>query len=367
MKKLTIVITILLAAIFFGIIGIRVQSPDRDITARETKVGVVLNGKKTDCSWNQAHADAFEQIEDELNLDVRYKEDVSPGEEAVSAMEDLIADGCRIIFAGSVSFSDAVQTEVEAHPDIYFYHCSGTGYGNNLSSFFARNYQSRYLAGIAAGYATETGRIGYVAAFDYTEVIRGIDAFTLGVRSVNPGAQVLVSYTQSWDDYGRAYEASKKLIREENCDIIMHHTDTLAPLQAADDLGARSIGNNYDNRGRYANSNICCITMHWADYYYDAIKYCLEGRFYGKNDWMGLETGACGLTDLTDNAGSKKAEAHSIIAAAEQKMTEGTWDVFFGPVTDDQGTIRILSGEAASDDYLLNDLNWYVQGVSVYD
>lgn len=367
MKKLAIVITILIAAIFAGVIGIRVQSPYRNITAKKTKVGVLLNGKRTDCSWNQAHADSFEAIEDDLNLDVEFKESTPYGDEAVSAMEDLIADGCRIIFAESVGYADAVLTEEEAHPEIYFYHCSGTRYGNNYTSFFTRNYQSRYLAGIAAGYSTKTGKIGYVAAYGYTEVIRGIDAFTLGVRSVNPDAEVYVSYTESWDDYSKAYESAKKLIRKAGCDIIAHHTDTLAPLQAADDLGARSIGNNYDNRGRYSNSNICCLTMDLTQFYYDEIESCLEGRFYGKNVWMGLSDGTNGLTDLTDHAGENRGAAMEAIGQATEKMKAGTWDVFFGPVTDDEGNVRILSGEAASDAYLLNDLNWFVQGVSIYE
>ncbi len=367
MKKLAIIFTVLIAAIFAGIIGIRVQSPDRDITEKETKVGVLLNGKKTDASWNQAHADAFEKIEDELNLDVILAERVPYGDEAVQTMEDLIGEGCKIIFAESVGYANAVAAEEKAHPEIIFYHCSGTRFGDNCTAFFARNYESRYLAGIAAGASTETGKIGYVAAYGYTEVIRGIDAFTLGARSVNPDAEVIVEYTKSWDDYQAAYEAAKKLIRQDGCDIIAHHTDTLAPLQAADDLGTRSIGNNYDNRGRYQNSNICCITMDWSSYYYDEIKSCLEGRFYGKNDWLGLSTGSCGLTELTDKAGEGKAKAEAAISEAEKKMEAGTWDVFFGPVTDNESTVRILAGEAASDDYLLNDMNWYVQGVTVHE
>ncbi len=367
MKKMTIFMTVLVAAILFGVIGIRVSAPQTDITKESTKVGVVLNGTREDHSWNQSHADAFDSIEEELNLEIEYRENVPYGDQAAQTMEELIADGCKIIFAESVGFGNAVLTEEAAHPDVYFYHCSGTRCGDNYTAFFMRNYQSRYLAGIAAGYATQTGKIGYTAAYGYTEVIRGIDAFALGVRSVNPDAEVCVMYTESWDDYDRAYEVTKDLIENEDCDVIIHHTDTLAPLVAANDLGVKSIGNNYDNRVRYPDSLLCCLEMDWAPYYTAEIKSCLEGRFYGKYDWLGLEDGVCGITPLTLNMGTNKGRAEAAINLKRQEMLDGTWDVFFGPVYDSSGNLEIEDNEAASDYYLLNSLNWYVQGVSVYD
>ena len=367
MKKLTIFFTVLIAAIFLGVIGIRVSAPEQDITKKVTKVGVVLNGTKDDHSWNQAHADAFDAIDDELNLEVFYRENVGYGDQAQETMEELIANGCSIIFAESVGFGNAVLAEEQKHPDVYFYHCSGTRYGDNYTAFFMRNYQSRYLAGIAAGYATQTGCIGYTAAYPYTEVIRGIDAFTLGVRYANPEATVCVKYTESWDDYDKAYAATKDLIQNEDCDVIIHHTDTLAPLVCANDLSVKSIGNNYDNRNRYPDSLLCCLEMNWAPYYEKEIRTCLEGRFYGKYDWLGLEDGVCGITPLTLNMGTNKGRAEADINLKRQEMLDGTWDVFFGPVYDSSGNLEIEDNEAASDYYLLNSLNWYVQGVSVYD
>lgn len=367
MKKLTIFFTVLIAAIFLGVIGIRVSAPEQDITKKVTKVGVVLNGTKDDHSWNQAHADAFDAIDDELNLEVFYRENVGYGDQAQETMEELIANGCSIIFAESVGFGNAVLAEEQKHPDVYFYHCSGTRYGDNYTAFFMRNYQSRYLAGIAAGYATQTGCIGYTAAYPYTEVIRGIDAFTLGVRYANPEATVCVKYTESWDDYDKAYAATKDLIQNEDCDVIIHHTDTLAPLVCANDLSVKSIGNNYDNRNRYPDSLLCCLEMNWAPYYEKEIRTCLEGRFYGKYDWLGLEDGVCGITPLTLNMGTNKGRAEAAINLKRQEMLDGTWDVFFGPVYDSSGNLEIEDNEAASDYYLLNSLNWYVQGVSVYD
>ncbi len=367
MKKLTIFFTVLIAAIFLGVIGIRVSAPEQDITKKVTKVGVVLNGTKDDHSWNQAHADAFDAIDDELNLEVFYRENVGYGDQAQETMEELIANGCSIIFAESVGFGNAVLAEEQKHPDVYFYHCSGTRYGDNYTAFFMRNYQSRYLAGIAAGYATQTGCIGYTAAYPYTEVIRGIDAFTLGVRYANPEATVCVKYTESWDDYDKAYAATKDLIQNEDCDVIIYHTDTLAPLVCANDLSVKSIGNNYDNRNRYPDSLLCCLEMNWAPYYEKEIRTCLEGRFYGKYDWLGLDEGVCGITPLTANEGANRGKAEAAINIRKKEMEDGTWDVFFGPVYSNTGDLQIESNEAASDYYLLNDLNWYVQGVAVDD
>ena len=136
-------------------------------------------------------------------------------------------------------------------------------------------------------------------------MIRGIDAFTLGVRSVNPTAVVHVSYTGSWDDYDGSYRAAEDLVKKYGCDVVTHHTDTISPMDAARDLKVRSIGYDYDNRANYPDSMIAACCFNWETFYRDEIRACLEGRFYGKHVWLGMEDGAVDLTPLTVNAGPK--------------------------------------------------------------
>ena len=116
----------------------------------------------------------------ELNLDVVYKEDIPEDERCVETIEELISYGCKIIICDSFGYGEWELACAKEHPDIYFFHATGVEECENMSTYFGRIYQMRYLSGIVAGLQTETNEIGYVAAFPIAEVNRGINAFALG-------------------------------------------------------------------------------------------------------------------------------------------------------------------------------------------
>ena len=361
MKKVCIIAGIIIIAIIAGIFVIKIKEADTEVTDKTTKVGLILNGSKADKNWCQSHYEGLEQIAEELNLSVYYEENVT-GENITQTIEGFAENGCKIIIANSFEFGEGMELAAETYPELYFFHATGVGEGKNLSSYFGRMYQIRYLTGIVAGLQTETNRIGYVAAFPIAEVNRGINAFTLGVRSVNPEAEVFVSWTDSWNDDKAAETAANQLIDRYGIDLLAMHTDSVKPLEVAEQRGIMSIGYNVDNSMHYPNTFLTAAVWDWESFYTPHILQCLQGKFEGHHYWEGIETGMVSLAPFS------KAVKPEINKAVEEKralLVSGTFDVFYGPVRDNTGQIRVAEGETMTDAAMLNEFDWYVEGVVI--
>ena len=363
-KRMLLITGIIMLAIVVGMIVIRDHGIDTDITAKRTKVGLVLIGDRKDASYSQAHYDALMKLKEELNLEILCRDHVPEDESCREAVRELIEkEGCRIIIGGSFGYGPYILEMAKLHPETCFLHATGTEKNTNLASYMGRMYQARYLAGIVAGMRTESGQIGYVAAFPYSEVIRGINAFTQGVRSVAPEAEVYVCYCDSWENDGAAEAAGRKLLGSRpGIDVLTLHTDSLKPLQVADEMGIWSIGYNMDNAALFPDTYLTACVWNWEVYYREKILSVLQGKFYGEYDWIGMEDGIVGLSELTGNVapGTKKA-----VEEAAARFSGRSFDVFYGPVTDNEGRLRVPEGESMSDDEMLNRFDWYVEGVIV--
>jgi len=282
--------------------------------------------------------------------DVRCRENI----------QELIDEGCEIIICNSFGFGEWVVQMAEKYPDIYFYHATGVEEGDNLASYFGRIYQMRYLSGIVAGLQTESNEIGYVAAFPISEVNRGINAFALGVKKVNPDATVYVEWTGSWTDDVMCEEAVNTLLAEHDIDVLAMHSDSNKPLEIAEEKGIWSIGYNIDNSGKYPNTYLTAPVWEWQNFYEPQILACLHKKFHGKHYWEGVETGLVSLAPFTGNVKPGTAE---IVEAEREKLESGLFDVFYGPITDNAGNLRVAEGESMSDASMLNEFDWYVEGV----
>lgn len=364
MKRIVTIIIIILSIVVVGMFLISSHNENTDVTINQTKVGVIMIGRYDDKSYNQSHYEAIENTADELNLNVIYRENVPEDERSKDVMEELIADGCEIIICDSFNYGDWVLQVAKKHPEIYFFHASGVKSSNNVATYFGRIYQMRYLSGIVAGLQTETNEIGYVAAFPISEVNRGINAFTLGVRQVNPEAVVYVNWCGSWTDDMAAGEATLELIKDYNIDVLAMHTDSNKVLDMAKSHGIWSVGYNVDNSEKYADTFLTAPVWEWENYYTPYILRCLQGKFSGENYWEGISTGVVGLAPLTENV---KEGTEAVVEEAMKKLESGVFDVFYGPVRDNEGNIRIGEGENISDNVMLNSFDWYVEGVEVYE
>lgn len=352
----------IVAAIIIGIILISVRETDTEVTRNQTKVGIIFNGSVEDHSWGQSHYEGMIQCADSLNLAVLYRENVPADEWCKEDMEELIEQGCKIIICNSFGYGEYALEMAREHSDIYFFHATGVQEEHNLATYFGRIYQMRYLSGIVAGLQTDTDEIGYVAAYPISEVNRGINAFTLGVRAVNPRAHVYVEWTQSWTGDMEAEEALNRLLAEHEIDVITIHTDTNKPLQIAEERGIWSIGYNMDNAELYPNTFLTAPVFEWEHFYEPHILECLQGKFIGKHYWEGAESGIVALAPLSRNV---KPGIEAQVEDARRKFFEGTFDVFYGPITDTDGNVRIHEMECMTDDEMLNAFDWYVEGVVV--
>ena len=361
MRRGVIVAFLILVAAIAGIFHISDSQPNTDVTAKTTKVGVLLSGTCLDRSYGQTHFEALESLRGELNLEMVYREGVPS--DCYKDIVNLIQDeGCRIIVGEAYDYGPYMEVAAEAYPEVYFLHAGGTASRRNLSSFFGRMYQVRYLSGIVAGMQTQTGELGYVAAFPIPEVIRGINAFTLGVRSVRPDATVHVRYCGSWTEDAPAGTACRELMDRHPIDVVTLHTNSLQPHREADARGVWSVGYNFDNVDAFPDTYLAACVWKWNVYYRKEILSCLQGKFHGSNEWVNMEDGIVSLSAPTRHV---SVEAVAKLQEANERFRSRAFDVFYGPITDNEGRIRIEAGESMSDREMLNNFKWYVEGVKI--
>lgn len=360
MKLVGFVFGSILLVIAIGIMVVQVQMRETDVTLQRAKVAVIMNGSREDHSWSESHYIAMEKVAKNLNLDVTYYENTAEDSLAENVMEQAIKGGARIVIANSFGFGSSVLRMAERYPEVKFLHATGLNQRQNLSSFFGRIYQMRYLSGIVAGLTTKTNEIGYVAAFDISEVNRGINAFTLGVRKVNPEAKVFVSWSHSWVDPTLNADATNDLIGKHHIDVLSLHADAISPYEIAESKNVRMVGYNLDNAKRFPNSFLTAPVWRWENYYEPHILAVLQDKFTGEVSWQGVESGIMDLAPMTSLVPDSVKQ---IVSAEMERLKSGAFDVFYGPIEDNRGNLRIDDGESMTDADMLGHFDWYVKGV----
>lgn len=364
MKKIAIVTGSVFLIIIVGMLCMHGNEIDTEVTKERTKVGFIYNGSIDDKGWGQSHYEGIKKSSEELNLEIIYKENVPFDDSCKKLMQEMIDVGCKIVICNSYDYGDFMLEVARENPEVKFFHATGVKTEKNVSTYFGRMYQMRYLSGVVAGMQTERDAIGYVAAFPIDEVNRGINAFTLGVQSVNPDATVHVIYSESWTGYEENKKAATTLCDEYKVDVLTMHCDTVAPLDVAEEKKIWSIGYNKDNREEYPNSFLTAAIWNWEKFYTPQLLKCLQGKYQSGQYWEGIETGIVALAPLSDNV---KPGIRVVVEEKQQVLQAGTFDVFYGPVADTDGKIRILEGENMPDNAMLNDFDWYVKGVKVHE
>ncbi|KEI01717.1 BMP family ABC transporter substrate-binding protein [Clostridium botulinum] len=366
MKKVTslLIVLMLIVGIFLTGCGDNNISnhnvKDKQLTVENIKVGFIYVGPVGDGGWTFSHDEGRKYLEKELgNKPSVIKESVKENDaEVQNTVESMIDQGCNVIVGTSFGFLNGMLKSAKEHPEVKFMHCSGNKIADNLSNYFGRIYEARYLSGIVAGMKTKSNVIGYVAAHEMPEVVRGINAFTLGVRSVNPKAVVKVKWTNTWYDPAKEKEAGKALI-DEGADVITQHQNTAGPQQAAEEKGAFSIGYNTDMENKAPKAYMTAPIWNWGPYYVKQIKAIVDGTWKSQIYWGGLKDGVVDISSLTKNApeGAKQK-----INKAKEDIISGKKKIFAGPIKDNKGTEKIKLGNVMSDKELLK-FNWFVEGV----
>ena len=311
-----------------------------------------------DAGWTLAHDNGRKAMEKlPFVLPTAYTESVPEGAEAERVIQQYVRRGYNLIFTTSFGYMDPTINVAKKAPNVVFMHCSGFKTAKNVGTYFGRMYQPRYLTGIVAGKMTKSNVIGYVAAHPIPEVIRGINAFTLGVRAANPAAKVRVVWTQTWYDPAKEREAAESLL-DVNADVIAQHQDTPAPQQAAQKRGRYSIGYNSDMSSFAPKAHLTAPIWDWGVVYKQVADQVRQGTWKTSQYWGGMKEGLVKIANfsdmvpqaLRDRVNKKKAE---IIA--------GKFDVFEGVIKDQAGKARQSSGKMSDRDML--GMSFFVEGV----
>ena len=280
-----------------------------------------------------------------------------------NAHRELIAQGANIIFSTSGGYIDTCEQLAREFPSVIFAIIGNKYNDTNLTNYYGKIYQARYLSGIAAGMKTKTNKIGFVAAWgkDNSGITSGINAFALGVEKVNPKAKIYVKITHSWfDPMGEAF-ASRALIAA-GCDVIAQHTDTPTPMKEAEKAGVWGIGYSTDMISDAPNAVMTSVIWRWSVYYTLLVQSVIDGTFTTAPWYGSLKDRIIDITPLNKNI-SLNAEAERIIDEERQRIEGGEFDVFNGVMETNNGKIIGKEGGKLTDDEIRNGINWYYRTV----
>lgn len=291
-------------------------------------------------------------------VETSFQASVPEGAGLEQVLHEFVRQGYNLIFTTSYGYMDVTAKVAEENPGVVFMHCSGSKTSQNMGTYFGHMYQPRYLSGIVAGHMTKSNILGFVAAFPIPEVIRGINAFTLGVRSVNPEAKVHVIWTDTWYDPAKELAAADRLL-DMGADVIAQHQDTPYPQQAAEARGAFSVGYNTDMSTMAPKAHLTAAVWKWGSYYKQIAEQVHNGSWKPASYWGTMRDG---IVDLAPYGVMVPQDVRTEAEAAKARIISGEWDVFYGPIKDQSGNVRVAEGEKMSDDDMLT-FNWFVEGV----
>ena len=313
-----------------------------------------------EAGWSFQHELGRRAVEAALGEAVRtsFVENVSEGADAERVIRSLAADGSHLVFTTSFGFMNPTIKVASAFKAAEFEHCTGYKRAANVGTYSARFYEGRTLSGTVAGHMTRSGVIGYVAAFPIPEVVRGINAFTLAARAVRPDAVVKVVFTSSWFDPGKERAAADTLIGQ-GADLVTHHTDSTAVVQAGEEKGVWTIGYNSDLSRFGPKTCLTSVVMDWDAYYVGRVKASLDKTWQPTDTWGGV---AAGMIKMAPPNAAVPGEANAAMEAQRAAIASGTPVSFVGPIKDQAGTERVAKGQTVADKELLG-MNWFVEGV----
>jgi basic membrane protein A len=283
---------------------------------------------------------------------------VPEGAESEATFDRLARDGNDVIFGTSFGYMDQMLAVAAKYPDVKFEHATGFKVSDNMSTYFGAAEEARYLSGMAAASVNESGQIGYVAAFPIPEVLRGINAFTLGAQRINPDVTVEVAWTSTWFDPVVEKEAAEALLNG-GADVIAQHQDTPSAGEAAQNAGGHWVGYN-DDMSRFApDAWLTAPVWDWGPYYISVVEAISDGTWASEQYYGNM---ADGLVNLAPVADVVPQDVRDQIATVQDEIIAGTFAPFTGPINDQDGT-EIVADGAVPDLGTLLGMDYFVAGV----
>jgi simple sugar transport system substrate-binding protein len=323
------------------------------------KVGFVYLGPVGDFGWTYQHDVGRKIAAKALGsaIETSFVENVPEAPESQAVFQNLAASGHKLIFGTSFGYMNYMVKVAGDYPAVKFEHCTGYKRAPNLATYDIRFYQGRYVQGVIAGKLSKAGLAGYVASVPVPEVVQGMDAFLLGMQSVNPAAKLKFIMIDSWYDPGKEGDAAKALI-DQGCDILTQHTDSPAPLQTAASRGIKAFGEATDMVSFAPKTQLTACVNEWGGYYTQRIKAALAGSWTSIDTWGGFDVGMLQMAPFRNMPADVAALATQTVA----DITSGKNKIFTGPLTDQTGKVFLPAG-TVMDDGTLSGLQTLVAGI----
>ena len=337
--------------------------------ADKVKVGFVYLTTPGDHGWTYAHEVARQDVEKHFGdkVETTFVENVPEGPDSARVIRELAKQGNDIIFTTSFGYMGDTLNVAKGFPNVKFEHITGYKRSPNVATGNIRFYEGRYVQGVVAGLMTKSNKIGYLASFPIPEVIQGINAFGIGLRSVNPKAEVSVIWVNSWYDPVKEADAAKVHIAE-GADILAQHTDSPAMLQTAQKAGVHGFGQSSDMKAFAPKAQLFSSVNNWGPYYISKIQQMMDGKWstgdgpdhWAGNTWVGMADDYLVLSPFENMPSDVAAAA----AKAAADIKSGKNKIFTGPIKDNSGKIRVPAGKTLNDGELFQTLDYYVDGIS---
>ncbi|MBP8133957.1 MAG: BMP family ABC transporter substrate-binding protein [Zoogloea sp.] len=330
------------------------------MAAEPLKIGFVYVGPVGDAGWTYAHDQGRLALEAALGNKIKttYVENVPEGADAERVIRKLATEGNKLIFTTSFGYMNPTAKVAKDFPGVVFEHATGYKTGKNLGIYETRFYEGAYLLGVVAGKMTKTNTLGVVGSFPIPEVVRNINAFTLGAQSVNPAVKTKVIWVNSWYDPAKERQAAETLIAQK-ADVLSQNTDSPAALQAAQEKGVYAFGWDSDMVKFAPKAHLTANINEWGGYYTDTAKAVLAGTWKPREVRGGLAEGMVRMAPLNPVV---PADAAALFNEKKKLIAEGKFHPFQGPLKDQSGAIKVAAGAVMPLKELLS-LNYYVQGV----
>ena len=325
----------------------------------KVKVGFIYVGPTGDHGWTYRHDIGRQDVEKHFGdkVETTFIESVKYGPDAERAIRAMAKDGADIIFATSFGYMEPMLKVAKEFPNVKFEHATGYKQSDNMASYGLRLYQARLVQGVIAGMMTKTNKICYVGAFPIPEVIREINTYYVGAKSVNPDVDIDIVWVNTWYDPGKEAQAAKVMIAE-GCDMVAQHTDSPAPLQTAEKAGVLGFG-QASNQYKFApKAQLTATIDNWSPYYIAKVQGVIDGT-WKTGDYFGhMNEDVVQMAPFTNMPDDVKAFAQKI----KDGITNGKYFAFTGPIKDNTGKLQLKDGEIASDGHL-NSMMYYVEGI----
>ncbi len=326
----------------------------------KVKVGFIFLGPIGDYGWTWAHNKGREAVEAELGdkVETIYVENVAEDASAIPVLRDLAQQGCKLIFTTSFGYMDQTLEVAAEFPDVKFEHCTGYKRSDNVATYNSRFHEGRAVLGTIAGKMTKSGVVGYLGSFKIPEVVLGVNSFALSAQKQNPAVVVKVLMIDSWFDPPKEAAATETLINL-GCDLVTTHTDSPAPLQVLEQKGLFGFGQGADMSAFAPNAHLTAIEDIWGPYYIERTKAILEGTWTSTDTWDGMIDGEVVISPYSAAVTADAAAAADSVKAG---YMDGSFNIFTGPIYDQDGVERVKAGEVMG----LGDLatmDWFVKGV----